>query len=306
MVKVKKYRQRSILMKLMLAPYLFLLIAFGLVPLIMAVFEVPGESLTNQDGGWDAFKIVIQDFRFAQAAKNVAGFMAVFVPLMIVVVIAMALMLDVRPRKWGKYLRMAYLVPASISGAVAVLVWYIIFSPTLSPIRGILNFFGLTSATQIWQTQNLVYLIAIMAFFSLAGNWILIQYGSLQSISTEIIEAARVDGCSTFQLAVRIKLPLIRKYVIYMAVLVFAGGLQIFVEPQLITTSVYSGIANAWSFDQLSYELAFKSGDFGGASALSLILLIPSLIGALVVIFKTDMFDDKTIRAKKNSQKVDI
>jgi len=35
----------------MLAPYLFLLIAFGLVPLIMAVLEVPGESLTNPDGG---------------------------------------------------------------------------------------------------------------------------------------------------------------------------------------------------------------------------------------------------------------
>jgi len=101
-----------------------------------------------------------------------------------------------------------------------------------------------------------------------------------------------VDGCTPFQLAIRIKLPLIRKYIIYMAVLIFAGGLQIFVEPQLLTTSVYAGIASAWSFDQLSYDLAFKSGDFGGASALSIMLLIPSFLGALVVIFKTDMFDE--------------
>lgn len=290
----------------MLAPYLFLLIAFGLVPLIMAIREVPDVSLTNQDGGWDAFLIVIRDFRFSEAAKHVLGFMAIFVPLMIIVVIAMALMLDVKTTRWSKYLRMAYIVPASISGAVAVLVWWAILEPTLSPIKSILNFFGIKSATQVWQTNNLVYILAVMAFFSLAGNWILIQYGSLQSISSEIIEAARVDGCSAFQLALRIKLPLIRKYVIYMAVLVFAGGLQIFVEPQLLTTSVYQGIANAWSFDQLSYELAFKSGDFGGASALSLLLLAPSLVGALVVIFKTDMFDDKTIRNKKNPEKVDI
>lgn len=290
----------------MLAPYLFLLIAFGLVPLIMAIREVPDVSLTNQDGGWDAFLIVIRDFRFSEAAKHVLGFMAIFVPLMIIIVIAMALMLDVKTTRWSKYLRMAYIVPASISGAVAVLVWWAILEPTLSPIKSILNFFGIKSATQVWQTNNLVYILAVMAFFSLAGNWILIQYGSLQSISSEIIEAARVDGCSAFQLALRIKLPLIRKYVIYMAVLVFAGGLQIFVEPQLLTTSVYQGIANAWSFDQLSYELAFKSGDFGGASALSLLLLAPSLVGALVVIFKTDMFDDKTIRNKKNPEKVDI
>ena len=139
-----------------------------------------------------------------------------------------------------------------------------------------------------------------MAFFALAGNWILIQYGSLQNISSEIIEAARVDGCSAFQLAVKIKLPLIQKYVVYMAVLVFAGGLQIFVEPQLLNTGVYVGIASSWSFDQLSYELAFKAGDFGGASALSIILLIPSLIGALIVIFKTDMFDVKTTADKES------
>jgi len=306
MAKVKKYKQRNILMKLMLAPYLFLLIAFGLVPLIMAVLEVPGESLPNPDGGWDAFKIVVQDFRFPQAVKNVLGFMAIYVPLTLILVIVMALMLDVRHTKWSKYLRMAYIVPASISGAVAVLVWWAILEPTISPIKSVLGFFGIESATQIWQTKNLVYIIAVMTFFTIAGNWILIQYGSLQSISSEIIEAARVDGCSAFQLAVRIKLPLIRKYVIYMAVLLFASGLQIFVEPQLLTTSVYSGIANAWSFDQLSYELAFKSGDFGGASALSLILLLPSMIGALVVIFKTDMFDDKAIRNKKENEKVDL
>ena len=104
MARVKKYKQRNILMKLMLAPYLFLLIAFGLVPLLMAVREVPGESLTNPDGGWDAFKIVVQDFRFPQAVKNVLGFMAIYVPLTLVLVIVMALMLDVRHIEVRKYL----------------------------------------------------------------------------------------------------------------------------------------------------------------------------------------------------------
>ena len=284
----------------MIAPYAFLLLAFGLLPLFMAVAEVPTPSLINQDGGWDAFSIVVQDFRFPVAAKNVGGFMLYFIPMMMITVIVMALMLDVKTTKWGRYLRLAYIVPASVSGAVAVLVWWAIFEPTISPIKSVLRLFGVDSARQIWQTENLTYLIAIMAFFALAGNWILIQYGSLQNISSEIIEAARVDGCSAFQLAVKIKLPLIQKYIVYMAVLVFAGGLQIFVEPQLLNVGVYTGIASSWSFDQLAYELAFKAGDFGGASALSIILLIPSLIGALIVIFKTDMFDVK-ITADKES-----
>jgi multiple sugar transport system permease protein len=88
---------------------------------------------------------------------------------------------------------------------------------------------------------------------------------------------------------------MIKKYIVYMGVLIFAGGLQLFVEPQLINIGIYSGIAESWSIDQLAFELAFTSGDFGGASALALILLVPSFLGALLVIFKTDMFDEAVI-----------
>ena len=50
MAKSRGYKQRNLLMMAMLAPYLFLLLAFGILPLIMAFFEVPGESLANPDG----------------------------------------------------------------------------------------------------------------------------------------------------------------------------------------------------------------------------------------------------------------
>ena len=286
-------------MWVMFSPYLFLLVSFGLIPIIMALLEVPHESRVNPDGGWDAFAIVLQDFRFLPAVRNVLGFMAIFVPTTIIFVIVMALMLDVNPTAWKKWLRMAYIVPAAISGAVAVLVWYALLQPAFSPIREPLSWVGLVTSDQIWQTKNLVFIFAIMAFFAIAGNWILIQFGSLQSISGEVIEAARVDGCSAFQIAIRIKLPLIKKYIVYMGVLIFAGGLQIFVEPQLIDTGIYSGIAEAWSLDQLAFELAFTSGDFGGASALSLMLLVPSFLGALVVIFKTDMFEEAEVNSNK-------
>lgn len=126
MAKVKKTsRQRtSLAMYIMLAPYVILLVMFGVVPVIMAIREVPSPSRVNADGGWDAFKIVSQDFRFLPAIQHVLQFMAVFVPLTLIFVIGMALMLDVKHSKWKKYLRLAYIVPASISGGVAVLTNY--------------------------------------------------------------------------------------------------------------------------------------------------------------------------------------
>ncbi len=303
MAKLKQAKKKNnFAMWVMFSPYLFLLIAFGLIPVIMAILEVPHESRVKPDGGWDAFKIVLQDFRFLPAVGHVLGFMAIFVPTTIIFVIAMSLMLDLNPSKWKKWLRMSYIVPASISGAVAVLVWYAILQPTISPIREPLSWVGITTSDQIWQTKNLVYIFAIMAFFAIAGNWILIQFGSLQSISGEVIEAARVDGCSALQIALRIKLPLIKKYIVYMGVLIFAGGLQIFVEPELLNKGIYLGIAESWSLDQLAFELAFTTGDFGGASALSLMLLVPSLLGALVVIFKTDMFEEAEVNRNKKAE----
>jgi multiple sugar transport system permease protein len=204
---------------------------WGILPIFMAFLEVPHESRANPDGGWDAFKIVVQDFRFVPALIHVLQFMAIFVPSTLIVVIAFSLMLDLNPGKWKKFLRLTYILPASVSGAVAVLVWYAMLQPTFSPLKGPLSFFGITDSAQVFQTKNLPLILAIMAFFAIAGYWIVIQYGSLQSISTEIIEAARIDGCSGLQLALRIKLPAIKKYIVYMSILLFAGGLQIFVEP---------------------------------------------------------------------------
>lgn len=310
MSKGRVHKPKNLLMILMLSPYLALLFLFGVLPLIMAILNVPSKSPSNPNGGWHVFKIVLKDFRLVPAMWHVLGFMALFVPLMILFVVAMSLMLDVDAAPWKKWVRLAYIVPACVSGSVAVLLWYVLLEPTLSPFKFLMHWFGIKQATQIWQTSNLTYILVFMAFFSLAGQWILIQFGSLQSISGEILEAARVDGCTQFQLATKIKLPLIRKYVIYMGVLVFAGGLQIFVEPQLLNSSIYHGIAQQWSFDQLSYSLAFDNGNFGEASALSLMLLVPSLIGALLVIFKTDMFEDVTLKTpkkpKKNSKKVEV
>ena len=86
----------------MLTPYLLLLFFFGILPLIMAIFNVPSKSPSNPNGGWHVFNIVLHDFRLLPAAEHVLGFMAIFVPLMIVFVIVMSLMLDTDAAPWKK------------------------------------------------------------------------------------------------------------------------------------------------------------------------------------------------------------
>jgi multiple sugar transport system permease protein len=275
----------------MFAPYLFLLVMFGVVPIILAFDTSLGPSMANPDGGFDNYQVVLNDFRFLPALKNVALFLAIYLPIMLIVVTFMAILLDVRHSSSNKYLMTLLIVPAAITGSVAILVWYFMLEPTLSPFRDIINAMGVTSARQIWSSGNLAYIFAAMAFFTGAGYWILIVYGSLQSISDEVLEAAHLDGANAFQMARWIKLPLIKKYLVFMAVLTFAAGLQLFVEPQLISASVYVGIARGWSLNQVSYDFAFSAGNFAGAAALSLVLLVVCLAAALFLIYRTDFFD---------------
>jgi multiple sugar transport system permease protein len=282
----------------MFAPYLVLLVAFGIVPIIFAVGTSFNKATLNPDGGPLNYLLALQDFRFLPALINVGIFLLLYVPSMLIVVALMSLLLDTVQGRWNLPLRLMYIVPAALTGATAVLVWYFLLEPTLSPYKDVLHALGITQGGQIWRGDNLAWIFALMAFFTGAGNWIVVQYGSLQSISDDILEAARIDGANAWQIGWRIKLPLIQKYLVYMGILVFAAGLQVFVEPQLISASVYPGLASNWSLNQLSYSFAFQNNNFGGAAALSFMLLIVCMIGAIFVIFRTDFFDGVGVKEK--------
>jgi len=284
---------------LMFLPYLVLLVMFAIVPIVMAASVSMEKSMTNPDGLFGNYLFVLQDFRFLPAVINVSLFLLIYLPAMLIVVAGLSLLLDSIQSRYTVPLRLAYLVPAGITGSVAILVWYFMLEPTYSPFAAIFAEFGWTQGTDIFNASNLIYIFALMTFFTGAGNWIVIQYGSLQSIPDDVLEAARIDGANAFQIAFQIKLPLIRKYLIYMLILVMAAGLQIFVEPYLISSSVYPGIAKDWSLNQLGYTLAFLGSNLGAATALSLMLLLVMVGLALIVIFRTDFFDEAKTKIKE-------
>lgn len=288
---------------LMVLPYLILLAMWAIYPLAIALITSFQPSRTTPNWGLGNYLFVLQDFRFLPAVTNIAIFLAIYLPVMLLVVSVMSLLLDSIKARWTVPLRLLYLVPATITGSVAVLVWYFMLEPTFSPFKGALAEIGWTQGTDVFNQSNLVWIFALMAFSTGAGNWIVIQYGSLQSIPDDILEAATIDGANSWQQALLIKLPLIKKYLVYMMILTFAAGLQIFVEPYLMSSVPSApGVANAWSLNQLSYDLAFRGTNLGAATALSVMLLIVCIIVALWVIYRTDFFDEADVKRKKKAE----
>lgn len=275
----------------MLAPFLLLFICFSVIPMIFGIQESFKATVKNPDGGFSTYVNVFHDFRFISAVKNTALYILISVPLMTVVVLVLALALDGYRSNWHKYIRLAYLLPGCYVGAAGVLVWYIATEPLIGPFRGFLNLIGIESQSEIFKPHSLALIFAFMTVISNAGGWIVVQFGGLQEVPDEVIEAAKIDGCNDFQLATKIKLPLIRKNVVYMVVLVIAGALQLFAEPYIVNTALYRGLTENWSINQLSYTLAFQEGDYSSASAISIMLLLIAMTIAIFLIFKTKFFE---------------
>ena len=279
---------------LFVLPYVVFLTLFGVMPGVIAlafsVSKFVGGRPQLFAAGLDNFTTVFKDARFGTTMQHMASFLVIALPFGVIGVVLLALLLHARPGRLTGILRTIYFVPGAVTGPAVVVLAIFMLDPNIGPFRALLSVLGFSNIAQVVVGRQLPVLFTLIGFFSGAGGWIAIFFGALNSISEEIQEAAIMDGCTTLQLAFRIKLPLIRPYVAYMAILTFAGNIQLFAEPQLLGAVQGSTIGSNWSPNQLSYTFAFQYGNFGAAAALSLMMLLIGLIGALLIIRGTNLF----------------
>jgi multiple sugar transport system permease protein len=265
--------------------YAVLLFFFGVGPALYAVYL----AFTNADGqfvGLGQFVKVATDYRFLESFGNIAGYVVIWLLTLLVLTVGLALILHQRSRFVSSTLRFLFYLPGALAGVAGVLVWLFMLDPTTSPFSSLLKIFGMASFQMVILPNNLPVLFVIIAFWIGAGGWIVVMYGALNNIPNEVLDASKVDGANGFQLAWYIQIPMIRKWIVYMAILAFAGGTQLFVEPQLLGTS----ISPTWSPNELNYVFAFGNNDFNGAAALSLYLLLICAVGAFLLISRSGLF----------------
>jgi multiple sugar transport system permease protein len=280
-------------------PYILVMLAFGLGPglyaLLISFADFSAGVPDYFAAGFGNYLAVFKDFRFNFTFGNIAEFLVISVPLGIVMVVILAILLQMRPGPLSTALRTLYFICGAVTGPVLVLVAIFMLDPSISPFQALLKGMGFKLTNDVIYPGSLPVIFTLLGFFSGAGLWIAIQYGALEALPTEVLEAATIDGCNVWQKILHIKLPLIRPYIIYQFILIFAGNVQLFVEPQILgggnNLGVGANVPAVWSPNQLAYNFAFEMGNFGAASALSLLMLVIGLGAAYVVISWTGFFN---------------
>lgn len=275
---------------LLLLPYLLLLVMFGIFPVAYAFGLSFVDTIEMAFYGLANYDFVFNDFRVPQSVVNVLWFVAIWVTLTVIGVATISLMLDTVSRRAATTLRTVYFLPGAVTSSAIVVLWLFVLDPSVSPFQPVLHLIGWQTRADVISGVGMAGIFAIMAYFSASGGWIVVFGGALSSLPTEVMEAARIDGANRFQLATRIKLPMIWRSLVLMAILSFAGGLQLFVEPQLMGLAGPQFAQNDWSLNQMAFQYAFRMGDFGASAALSTMLVGASIVIALVIVFATRFY----------------
>jgi multiple sugar transport system permease protein len=273
------------------AGYAILLAAFGIIPVgygVYFAFTNAGNTFT----GLSNFVKSAQDFRYVPALEHIGVYLVIWLIALVVLVTALALVLHQLPvRGLGGLVRFLYYIPGALAGAASVLVWLFMLDPTVSPAAPFLHLLGYGTFGQVIAPSHLSILFAMIAFWTGAGGWIVVMYGALNNIPRDVMEAARIDGAGAWRIARYIQIPMLRKWIVYMAILAFAAGAQLFVEPQLVSEASLGVAGRDYSPNQLAYDFAFQNNNVNYAAAISVELLVACLVVAAVFVTRSRFFD---------------
>jgi len=271
--------------------YVLLLLVFGVLPMVFALYLSFTKS--GQFVGLDNYVKAVGDFRFLSAVQHVAAFLVIWVVTLTVLVTLLALIVHaVRVRWLSSAARFLFYIPGAFAGSASVMLWLFVLNPSVSPVSFVLKWFGYTNFVQAIDLNNLPLIFTVIAFWTGAGGWIIIMYGALNNISDEIMEAARCDGASAIKTAWYIQIPLIRKWIAYMAVISVAAGTQLFAEPKVLAQASRNQIPKHYSLNELAYVTAFgPQADFNSSAAISMMLLVVAAGLAAFFVFRGGLFD---------------
>lgn len=260
-----------------LLPDLLGVICFALLPFGQVVLRSFQSAVTAQWVGLKNYKDVLSNTAFRMAAGNTLRFTLVCIPLLVVLSLVLAVLLQ--KIKFGRnFLKSAFLVPVAVPAASVVLVWKVLFHS-----NGLIN--GLIQRTGgekvAWMTSDFAFWVLVVSYlWKNLGYDMILWMAGLAGISTDIYEAARVDGAGDWKCFTKITLPNLKPSLYTISVLSFLNSFKVFREAWLVAgdyphQSMYllQHLYNNW-FRELSFDKIAAAAVLNAAVVFVLIMFL--------------------------------
>lgn len=272
-----------------LAPFAIVFVIFLVAPLVYAFYlslYTKGLATGERFAGLDNYVRAFKDPSFRSGVWFVVRFTLIIVPVQMAVSLVAALVLDSLTSRFSRFARLVIFVPYAIPAVIGALMWGFLYSPSFGPLTSLFEAFG-TDAPFLLARDNLFYGLTNVVTWQWAGYYMIIIYAALQGIDPAIYEAARIDGASNRQIALRIKVPMVSSAMTLILVFAVIGTLQFFTEPAVLRPISNGGITDDITPNVYAFNTAFNYGQVNYASAIAFALGIVVFIGVYIFLFAT-------------------
>ncbi len=275
----RRRRREPILPYLLILPTFFFVAMFTAWPTLLAFYQSFFRQRLNIAKfreptfiGLGNYTALFSDERFLLVLKNTLIYVLVTAPISIILGFLFAMLINRAIRGIG-LARLAFFQPTILPMVSAATIWMFFFTPDYGLWNTFLQRFGY-SGPQNWTGNPNLALIAIMivAIWKNAGYYMIFYLAGMQSLPTDVYEAAVLDGANWWQMMWRITLPLLRRTTLFVSTIAFIGAFQMVDHIFVLTNGGPSRASTVLLY--YLWQVRFENQNIGRASALTVILIL--------------------------------
>lgn len=261
-----------------LAPGVGLIALFVLVPIVLAawislhLWSMYTPLTQMQFVGLANYQDVLGDSTFQQALLNTV----IYSGLSIVLIVPLSLFFGIflyRLTIRGKTLLRSLLFLTYMVPTVAVaIIWGYLYSPLYGPINQILGLLHLPPQSFLGSTNEAMVSLVVLNVWQTLGYYTVLVLAGLTQISEDYYDASSIDGAGTLAQTRYVTVPMLRRTLTFVLVIVLINSLQVFDPIYVLTQGGPVNSTNVLTYD--IYQTAFQFGRAGAASAMAILLLV--------------------------------
>lgn len=280
---------RKLLYSKKLAPYVFVLpfvltvILFWISPIANGVLLSFQDVLNNEWVGIKNYQRLLTDKMFLKAVSNSMRYMIGTLALLIPFPMLFAGLLNSKLMKKADFFKSVYFLPALTSLVTAGTIFRLMFGEMNTSLANqVIALFGSAPIKWLKNEWTGYFALLVVACWRWTGVNILYFLAGLQSIPTELYEAASIDGASKWQQFRRISLPLLKPTTVYVLTISIYAGLSMFLESFMLWKGNNSPSNIGLTIVGYLYRQGIEKRALGYACAVGLILLLVVMVVNLI------------------------
>jgi multiple sugar transport system permease protein len=223
------------------------------------------------------YHLALTDPRFWESLRRVLVFLAVQVPVMLLLALLAALALDSARLRWAAFYRLSIFLPYAVPAVVASLMWGFMYGSQFGLVARLRSVFGGWVPDPLSGSWVLAA-IGNVVTWEFVGYNMLILYSALRAVPGELYEAASIDGATSVGIVRWIKLPALRPALVVATVFSVIGSLQLFNEPSIFSQLAPDAIGTNFTPNLYAYNLSFAGQEYNYSAAIAIVMGVITMV----------------------------